>query len=239
VYARRVSNRKPRYVEPGAVYHAMSRFVAREWFVESNVERDEYWSLFGAAVRESDWKCFASAIMSNHVHHGLVAGEMPPADLFGPVHRQFAQWLNQRRARIGQIFMRGPKLVPFYDDGVARLIGYIHENPVRAGLVTEPADTDWTTHRAYLGLDPVPDWLDIELGLRLAGFDDPEAFDDWCRAMRVTRSDLAAKERKRRRGRPPKRRNPPEQEAGFFRSGGTHRTFISLVLFEIMAFWQP
>jgi len=50
------------------------------------------------------------------------------------------------------------------------LLAYIHNNPVRAGVVVDPADSGWTSHRAYLGLTAAPPWLFIERGLDLCGF---------------------------------------------------------------------
>jgi hypothetical protein len=52
----------------------------------------------------------------------------------------------------------------------AALVAYIHNNPVRAGVVSDPANSAWTSHRAYLGLATPPTWLDVEQGLRLCGF---------------------------------------------------------------------
>jgi putative transposase len=46
------------------------------------------------------------------------------------------------------------------------LLRYIHLNPVRAGLVGDPANYHWSSHRAYLGLADC-DWLETGLGLRM------------------------------------------------------------------------
>ena len=41
------------------------------------------------------------------------------------------------------------------------LVRYIHLNPVRAGLVNDPADYPWSSHAAFLGLETIP-WLTTE-----------------------------------------------------------------------------
>jgi hypothetical protein len=53
----------------------------------------------------------------------------------------------------------------------AALLAYVHNNPVRAGVVPLPEESEWTSHRAYLGLAPAPAWLDVARGLSLCGFD--------------------------------------------------------------------
>jgi hypothetical protein len=50
------------------------------------------------------------------------------------------------------------------------LIANIHNEPVRAKVVARPADTSWSSHRAYLGVEPAPRWLHVAEGLRLAQF---------------------------------------------------------------------
>ena len=174
-----MARRRRPIIETGAVYHVISRFVAREWFICTEEERRGYLQVLGRGLAESDWRCFAYAIMSNHIHLGLVAGTETLASWIRPGHSQFADWINQRRERIGAVFVRGPNVRPVHRDGVARLISYIHCNPVRAGLVVDPRDSDWTSHQAYLGLSHRPSWLHIDLGIELAGFADAAELDAW------------------------------------------------------------
>jgi hypothetical protein len=58
----------------------------------------------------------------------------------------------------------------FQGDTAAALLAYIHNTPVRAQVVSDPADSPWTSHRAYLGLCAAPPWVNVEFGLHLCGF---------------------------------------------------------------------
>lgn len=89
----------------------------------------------------------------------------------------FALWLNilgRRRGekKRGPVFAGPPKTVNFSDDRAGYLAAYLHNNPVRAGIVRNAADSTWTSHRAYIGLDPVPDFLNVSRGLELSGSED-------------------------------------------------------------------
>ena len=134
-------SRRPRSTTEGLVYHLISRFVDRDWFITCAEERAMYLRLFGDAVAKSDWLCLAYAVMSNHIHLALLAGEQPVSWL-RDAHSPFANWMNERHDRIGPMFVRGPKDKPVQPGGVGRLIAYIHNNPVRAGVVTSPAESD-------------------------------------------------------------------------------------------------
>jgi REP element-mobilizing transposase RayT len=189
---------------PGGIYHVISRFTASEWFIESGFERRTYLSLLGQRLSRTDWRCFSFAVMSNHVHLGVVAGSEPLADWLQPAHTDFAKWINQRRERIGAIFVKGPNVIAVQPAGVAHVISYIHHNPVRATAVTRPEDSDWTSHRAYLGLARCPPWLDVRCGLELGGFDNARDLAAWMEVKRIDRAALEAVYAKprRRRGRP-------------------------------------
>lgn len=187
--------------EAGIIYHVISRFVAKEWFIESAIERRTYLGLLGTAIATTNWLCFSYAVMSSHIHLGLIAGTDTMASWMRPMHTLFANWLNLRRERIGAVFVKGPNVITVPPSDCARLINYHHNNPVRAGLVARPAESDWTSHRAYIGAASKPRWLDVSAGLALGDFADHEDFARWCDDVRVTRRDLVGV-LPRRRGRP-------------------------------------
>jgi hypothetical protein len=184
--------RTPRDFEPGRVYHLISRFVDRNWYIQTDDERRLYLKFLGRSFEKSDWKCLSDGIMSNHVHLCTVAGEHDFANLIRRVHAPFATWMNRAYQRIGGMFVRGPKALEVRDEGVAAVIAYIHNNPVRAGVVTSAADSTWTSHRAYAGLDRAPRWLDVNEGLRRSGFADGNEFGKWV-ATNPDVDDVAAR----------------------------------------------
>jgi len=171
--------RAPRHIAPGCVYHLISRFVDREWFIKREQERRDYLELLGRALTTSDWRCLAYAIMSNHIHLAMLAGAMALDEWLRRVHSPFADAMNRAYARIGPMFVRGPKALLVPSTEVGNVIAYIHNNPVRARLVDVASDSSWTSHRAYVGRAVVPRWLDIREGLARSGFGDPAAFDAW------------------------------------------------------------
>ena len=197
----------------GGIYHVISRFVAKEWFIQSAVERRAYLQLLGAALTGPDWTCFCFAVMSSHIHLGLIAGCATMASWMRPAHTVFASWMNERRERIGSVFVKGPNVVELRRSGAARLISYVHNNPVRARVVSRPGDSDWTSHRAYLGAGPRPAWLDVDAGLALAGFASGTEVEAWMGSGEVRRADLDA-----HRVEPPRRRGRPRRSASSMRT---------------------
>lgn len=171
--------RTRRWNTPGDVYHLISRFVDRDWFIADQFERARYLRLLGIAISESDWTCLAYAVMSNHIHLVVEAGTDRLGDWVRKVHAPFAMWMNAKRDRIGNLFCRGPKDFCIRPENIARTTAYVHNNPVRAKVVAGAKNSTWTSHRAYCGLAVPPPWLSVTRGLQLCGFNAPARFDEF------------------------------------------------------------
>jgi hypothetical protein len=77
------------------------------------------------------------------------------------VNTGFAMWLNRHvGGRKGAVFTERYKAILVEEEAyLLQLIRYVHNNPVRAGVVADAGNSDWSSHRAYLGLVPAPEWL--------------------------------------------------------------------------------
>jgi hypothetical protein len=185
--------RVARFRSPDNVHHIISRFVNREFFIRSDSARENYLRLLGRALSRTDWRCIAYAIMSNHIHLAMVAGECPAERWMRRVHSPFALGLNREQERIGPIFAERAKMWIVPPANTAHLIAYIHNNPVRARIVALARESRWTSHGAYVRLAPSPEWLHVDEGLALAGHT-RETFDAWVNATVGMREDPVALE---------------------------------------------
>ena len=168
-----------RYCPPGSLQHLISRIVARDRLFDLPQARSEYLRRVEVVAKRTDWRFLGYAVMGSHVHWAAIAGEHPSATFVKPLHVGFATWLNRRRDRIGPVFADRYRSITFPSQKLPLLLAYIHNNPVRAGVVADPRDSAWTSHRAYLGLDPAPSWLDVARGLELCGFEGAAARVDF------------------------------------------------------------
>jgi len=161
---------------PGALHHVICRFVDGRWYLRDDEERATYLRMLGAALSRTDWRCVAYCLMSSHIHLAMVAGRKPLSSWARRANSPFARFLNARHERFGSVFADRPDTWVIRPELEPRLLAYIHNNPVRAGVVPDAKASSWSSHRAYLGLVVGPDWLDIEDGLRRARVRDPASF---------------------------------------------------------------
>lgn len=156
---------------PGTLVHLIARIVNREFLIGGHEERCAYLDRVPAALERTDWVPLAFALMSNHIHLALIAGTVVPCRFFQGLHRSFAGWLNRSQRRLGPVFAGRPRTIYMPMERVPVLVAYIHNNPVRARLVGAASETDWSSHRMWIGADPPAPWLDVKRALRCAGFE--------------------------------------------------------------------
>src|SRR5690242_11314772 len=106
---------------PGVVHHVISRLVDRRFFFDLPDARITYLKLLGRSLDRSDWQCLAYALMSNHIHLLLVAGQERPEHWLKRAHSPFAMVMNERAAGLGSIFADRPKMRIVPDADVARV----------------------------------------------------------------------------------------------------------------------
>ena len=159
----------PRYARlyyPEGVFHIISRCLNRQFLIEGPQDRGKYLQLIGSSLKRSDATVLAWCLMSSHIHLVVRAGNDPLEKLMKPLHTGYAIWKNKRVGRLGPVFS-GRYISPLEEEEayLLELIRYVHNNPVRAGVVSRPELSGWSSHRAYLGLERAPEWLNIGIVL--------------------------------------------------------------------------
>jgi REP element-mobilizing transposase RayT len=101
--------------------------------------------------------------MTNHVHLAVQVGEAPLGEVMRVTASRYARRLQRAVPTTGHLFERRywARLLDA-PRHLAVLARYIHLNPVRAAMVADPCDYRWSSHAAYLGVQPPPRWLAIE-----------------------------------------------------------------------------
>lgn len=161
--------RPPRLHVPGGVYHVILRGNHREPIFDQPADRDMLDALVAETLGRYGARAHAYCWMSNHLHLALQVADAPLGPIVRRIAGVYARRIQQRLPTTGHLFERRYRSVLVdADTHLLRLVRYVHLNPLRAGLVADPADYRWSGHRAYLGLASVP-WLTTDFTLRLLG----------------------------------------------------------------------
>lgn len=156
------------HVECG-FYHVILRGNHREAIFDGDSDRLRFSDLVEEAVDRDAIRIHAFCWMTNHVHLLIEAGAAPIGPAMMRIASRYARAAQKHRTTTGHLFERRYRAVLVDSERyLTELVRYIHLNPVRAGIATDPAGHRWSGHSAYLGL---ASWTWLTTAVVLARFD--------------------------------------------------------------------
>lgn len=147
--------RKPRLEVEGGLYHLITRGVDRRDIFHSPEDYGKFLALLAAQKDKLPFYLYGYCLMTNHVH--LLIGRMTD-DIGRIMHRVltgYGQYYNRKYRRSGHLLQgRHQAILCQSDPYLAELVRYIHLNPVRSRMVRKVENYPYSSHRAYMGLEP-------------------------------------------------------------------------------------
>ncbi len=138
----------------------MVRGIERKSIFHDDADRKEFLARLEQSIEKTGCRCYAWALMSNHVHLLLRAGSHPLSHTMRRLLTGYAIHFNRRHRRSGYLFQNRYKSILCQDDVYfLELVRYIHLNPVRAGLVADLGQLSlypWAGHGVILGRRKAP-----------------------------------------------------------------------------------
>lgn len=146
---------------PGAVYHLTARGDRREPIFIDDADREALLGVVGKATERFGASMMAYCLMGNHYHFVVQTHRANLSQLMRQINGVYTQGFNRRHAKVGHVFQgRFKALVVDRDAYLLEVCRYVELNPVRAGMVDDPAAWPWSSCCAHLGLAQAPAWLD-------------------------------------------------------------------------------
>ncbi len=161
--------RRPRVFVDGATYHVYCRFAHGARVFAAPEEAERFLAIVRDVKRTDELSILAWCLMPTHYHLAVRTGRRPLWRSLRVIQGRFALLHNRRHKTLGPLWQgRYKARVVEGQDGLNRLLAYIHLNPVKAGLAASPLRYRWSGHRELLGRVRAP-LVDVEATLRLYG----------------------------------------------------------------------
>ncbi len=145
--------RQPRLTVPGYPHHVIQRGNNRQPIFGDDADRRRWLDLLAEHAPRAQVAVHAYVLMDNHVHLLLTpetAQGVP--QLMQAVGRSYVRQFNDRHGRTGTLWEgRYRSNLIETERYLLACMAYIDLNPVRAGMVADPAEFPWSSHRHYIG----------------------------------------------------------------------------------------
>jgi putative transposase len=146
--------RLPRLTVPGYPHHVIQRGNNRQPIFVDEADYRYLLELVETYARELKVAIHSYVLMSNHLHL-LATPETRTGlpEMMQAVGRRYVRYFNQRQGRSGTLWEgRYRSTLIQAERYLMACMVYIDLNPVRAGMVVEPAQYPWSSHRHYAGI---------------------------------------------------------------------------------------
>jgi REP element-mobilizing transposase RayT len=159
--------RPPRLQAPGTVHHLIARGNERREVFRDDVDREDYLERIASYRLRFGFRLYAYCLMPNHVHLAVEQGSASLSAFMHALQSSYTQRFNRRHGRVGHLFQgRYKSFLVDSDRYFLALVRYIHENPVKAGIVRAPRSYPWSSDLFFrTGIGPA--WLDLDRALAL------------------------------------------------------------------------
>lgn len=156
----------------GAVYHVMCRGVGRDKIFSQSDDYLRFEKYIELAVDRFNLTIYAYTLMSNHYHLFLRTHESNLSRTIQWLQSSYGMYYNVKHRRSGHLFQGRFKSVVVEDESYfLGLSGYIHLNPIRAGIVKDLEEYQWSSYRDYVGTKCVHGWVCPDDVLKMFGND--------------------------------------------------------------------
>ncbi|WHH58554.1 transposase [Petroclostridium sp. X23] len=170
-------SRSPRVLSQTGLYHIIFRGLNRQNIFEEDADFHKMLEILFGIKKERCVEVYAYCLMYNHVH--LFIRENCTGDIVKVMHKlltKYVGWYNFKYQRSGSLIGNRYKSEPIEDERYFfALTRYIHQNPIRAGIVKEISKYAWSSYNDYMSLDSGEKITDTYLILEMLSADAEEA----------------------------------------------------------------
>ena len=142
--------RKPRIWYPGAIYHVMSRGNRRTNIFKEPEDYIQFLEFLKIIQSTFPFKIHAICLMTNHFHFQIETKDVELWKIMQRILTLYAGYFNNKYSYNGHLFQgRYVSCLIETDQYFLEVSRYIHLNPVKAKMVTQPQEYIYSSYACY------------------------------------------------------------------------------------------
>ena len=148
---------------PGALYHVTARGDRRQAIFADELDREYWLEVLSLVCKRFNFVIHAYCQMGNHYHIMLETVEGNLSQGMRQLNSLYSQEFNRHHKLVGHVLQGRYKAILVQKESyLMELSRYVVLNPVRAHVVKDPEEWQWSSYNATLGSCPAPAWLCID-----------------------------------------------------------------------------
>jgi putative transposase len=157
--------RQARKKSKSGIYHIMLRGINRQVLFEEEEDRAKLLSTLREYKIKSGYRILGYCLMDNHIHLVIQEGKEPIASTMKRIGVSYVFWYNWKNKRSGHLFQDRYKSESIEDDQtLLSVLRYIHQNPIKAGMIENVSEFKWSSYNEYVGMPRIVD-TELVLGM--------------------------------------------------------------------------
>ena len=153
-------SRQKRQLSQSGLYHIIFRGISRQNIFEEAADYVKLKEIIQKVLKETKAEIYAYCFMTNHVHLFLKENTLGDVSkIMTKILSHYATWFNIKYLRSGALFSNRYKSEPIEDERYyLGLIRYIHQNPLKAGMVQSIENYPYSSYIEYVaGVSDITD----------------------------------------------------------------------------------
>ena len=142
--------REPRKRSKSGIYHVMLRGIDRNNIFLDKEDMERFLQILIKVKATSVFELYGYCLMDNHVHL-LIKEQEEIGKSIKRLTVSYVQWYNNKYARSGHLFQNRYRSEPVESESsLLAVLRYIHQNPLKAKMVKELEEYQWSSFHDYL-----------------------------------------------------------------------------------------
>ncbi len=169
--------RTARKLSESGIYHIMVRGINRNIIFRDENDIRHFLQILSTLKKDGSFALYGYCFMSNHVHLLLHEKTFSLSEIMRRLGSSYVSWHNRKYDRIGYLFQDRFKSEPVEDNAYfLTVLRYIHQNPFKAGLISNISEYQWSSYPDYLY---AKGFTDIDFALNMFHSDRKKALNEF------------------------------------------------------------
>lgn len=142
--------RKARVQSATGIYHIIIRGIDRQPIFADDLDKEKFLELLASYTDICEYQVYGYCLLDNHLHLIIKEGTTKIGNMMKRIGVKYVAWYNGKYNRTGQLFHdRFKSEVVETDEYLLTVLRYIHQEPVKLGLVTEVSRYTYSSYGEY------------------------------------------------------------------------------------------